>query len=175
MKRNWVIVAIAFVLVCAAIYTQMDKRANRASGGESAPLLGHLAPSFEMPDVDGTVHHVGEAREKPLLLNFWASWCIPCQVEAPDLKELYDEYSDRFDLYGVNVTSLDTRKNAMAMVEEYDFRFPILLDEDGAIADSYQVLSIPTSFLIDRDGTIVEIFNFVHREDLERKIMEMIE
>jgi len=174
MKRNWMIVAIAIVLACAVIYYQMEKREARVAADGSAPLLGYAAPSFEMTGTDGATHRVGGAREKPLLLNFWASWCIPCQVEAPDLQELYEAYGDRFDLYGVNVTSMDTRKNAMAMVEEYGFTFPVLFDEDGALADTYQFISIPTSFLIDRNGTIVDVFNFTHREELESKIRDMI-
>ncbi len=176
MKRNWIIIAVVIVLAGLAVYRQADKLAQRAEvPDEVAPLEGHLAPAFELTGTDGAAHRVGGAREKPLLLNFWASWCIPCQVEAPDLQELYEKYGDRFDLYGVNVTSMDTRKDALAMVKEYGFTFPVLFDENGALAESYQFISIPTSFLIDRDGIIVDVFSFAHREELERKITGLFE
>ncbi|WP_409344656.1 TlpA family protein disulfide reductase [Paenibacillus sp. MBLB4367] len=175
MKRNWIVLAIVAVLAGAAIYQHMGELSRKAAApADSAPKVGFNAPAFELTALDGKPYRVGGERDKPVLVNFWASWCIPCQIEAPDIQALYEKFQGKFDLYAVNVTSQDTRKEAEAFAKTYGFTFPILLDQEGAALDAYRFQSIPTSFLVDRSGKITDVFHVLEPAELEKKLTPLI-
>lgn len=176
MKRNWIVLVGIVILSGLAIYQNLaakDKEVILPT--ETAPKPEFLAPSFSLQGLDGQTYNVGGARDKPLFLNFWASWCGPCEMEAPDLKRLYDKYSDQLDMYAVNITRNDKLENAKKFVERHEFTFPVLLDEEGKASELYQFYFIPTSFLIDRNGVIAEVINLVEPKELERKIKKLID
>jgi thiol-disulfide isomerase/thioredoxin len=108
------------------------------------------------------------------MLNFWASWCGPCELEAPDLKNVYEKYKDAFDLYGINTTDKDNLADAEKFVEQYKLPFPILFDKDGKIAKQFHFSVIPTSFLIDRNGVVVDVIHVLSPKELEQKIKSLI-
>lgn len=175
MKRNWIVLAIVAVLAGAAVYQHMGELARQSAlPDDSAPKVGFVAPAFELTALDGAAYRVGGERNKPLLINFWASWCIPCQIEAPDMQALYEKFAGQFDLYGINVTSQDTRKEAESFVKQYGFTFPILLDQEGSALASYRFQSIPTSFLVDRNGKITDIFHVLEPAELEKKLTRLL-
>jgi thiol-disulfide isomerase/thioredoxin len=95
-------------------------------------------------------------RGKVVVINFWASWCLPCRAEMPDLQEVSEKYLDEgLVVLGVNTTYVDNRADALAFIEEFKLNFPILFDESGEVGeDLYSVISLPTSYWIDRNGTI---------------------
>ncbi|MBP1989247.1 thiol-disulfide isomerase/thioredoxin [Paenibacillus eucommiae] len=175
MKKNLLVLALICILVGTAVYQNIQNRSkNVSTPTEQAPKADFLAPSFSLKSLDGTEYAVGGPRDKPLLLNFWASWCGPCEEEAPDLVKLYDKYKGKFDLYAVNVTQGDSIKNVEKFVKEHGFTFPVLLDKEGKVSDSYRFLFIPTSYLIDRDGVVREVINVFSMEEMDRKINELI-
>lgn len=165
----------ASVLIALAVMQNLDVF-SRGKALETAAKPGFLAPSFELAGWDGNVYRVGGPRDKPLLLNFWASWCGPCHMEAPDLQALHAKYEGKIDLYGVNVTTLDTRTGIRAFIDEYGITFPIPLDETGEVsAKLYGVTGYPASFLIDRDGVVVDaVFGLINRETLSRQIDRLL-
>jgi thiol-disulfide isomerase/thioredoxin len=174
MKRNWIIVGVVILLAGLAVFQTVTAQKKKAAVPEGVGVKpGLAAPAIELPALDGQTYKVGGKRDKPLLLNFWASWCVPCREEAPDLKRLYDKYQDKFDIYGVNVTAQDDLTNAKNMVKEFDFKFPILLDYLGASPEAYKYQAIPTSFLIDANGTVVEVIHVFNAEQLEKKIVKL--
>ncbi|TJY41376.1 TlpA family protein disulfide reductase [Cohnella pontilimi] len=165
MKRNIVIlIAVAAAIVAVVWFNQAgnDKSSPAASGGIEAPVSdpstpkkGSPAPAFTLATLDGkATYEVGGKRDKPVIVNFWASWCGPCDMEAPDLVELYDKYKDKVELYAVNATKYDKVWGAKQFVEEKGFTFPVLTDAKGEAGDAYKVFSYPTSFIVDRNGTI---------------------
>lgn len=93
---------------------------------ETGPQVGKLAPSFTLETAEGTKYKVGGKQDKPIFLNFWASWCTPCQAEAPDLVKLHAKYKDKLDLLSVNVTNYDTKEKAKEFVNEYGMVNPVL-------------------------------------------------
>ena len=90
-----------------------------------------------------------------MFINFWASWCPPCQAETPDLIKAYKEFGNKVQFIGVNVTAQDSLANASAFVKHYGIDYPVLLDQSNAIANQFQVSAFPTSFFVNASGTIV--------------------
>lgn len=114
------------------------------------------APSITITTLDGEDVTLEDYRGKKILLNFWATWCPPCRKEMPDMQRLYEEnHDDDFIVLAVNMTNTEKKRSDVArFVEQYQLSFPILMDENGKVAQQYEILSYPTSFFIDSDGVI---------------------
>lgn len=174
-RNNAIVIIVLVVLVAIAVYQNIKQKDMAASlPEEEAPKIDFLAPSFTLDSLDGNTYQVGGKRDKPLMLNFWASWCKPCNQEAPDLVNVYQKYGDQFDLYAINITPGDNMRNIKAFVEKFQYPFPVLMDMKGEVTDLYQILPIPTSFLIDTDGVIREIFYMETATSLERRVKNII-
>lgn len=149
---------------------QQEQTAQLQSGAGA----GLLAPSFTLQGNNNTTYTVGGPREKALLLNFWASWCDPCRLEAPELNELALKYKDVLDIYGVNVTSQDYKPNAERFIRKYMLAFPVMFDVKGEVFDKYNGAVFPTNVLIDKNGVVSEIvLGVLSREELEKKIITL--
>lgn len=120
-------------------------------------LQGQRAPQFKAPLLVGGGKTVSPRQflGKPLLINFWASWCPPCNQEEPTLVADARQYEGRVQFLGVNVTDKDSVAAAQRFVAVYNVPWPTALDLSGAISDSYRVLAIPTTFFVNRDGIVV--------------------
>jgi len=175
-KRNTFPIGAAVLALAVLAVMQNAGVFSRGGALETAARPGFLAPSFELAGFDGNLYRVGGKRDRPLLINFWASWCSPCHLEAPDLQKLYEEYEGKIDLYGVNVTTLDTRTGIRAFIDEYGITFPIPLDETGEVSGKlYGVNGYPASFLIDQNGVVVEaVFGIIDRERMARQIDRLL-
>ena len=125
-----------------------------APGPAAAALAPQaLAPDFTLRRADGPNLRLAEQRGQVVLLNFWASWCGPCRVEMPQLNRLYDKYrSAGFVMLGVNID--DDPRAAAATAQRWGIRFPVLLDADKSVSRLYDLASMPSTVLIDRDGRV---------------------
>lgn len=159
---GWIGLA-AIVLIAGLIWMNQDTAAPTVSGSAEmngapiAPRVGAIAPDFSLVTLDGNSVRLSDFHGKPVILNFWATWCPPCREEMPALEELWQQYGAG----GVVVLGVDQGEST-AIVERFirekvDTTFPILLDGDHAVGDSYFVRSLPTTFFIDRNGFIQEI------------------
>ncbi|BFH69929.1 MAG: TlpA disulfide reductase family protein [Paenibacillus dendritiformis] len=143
---------------------------------ETGPQVGKLAPPFTLETAEGTKYKVGGKQDKPIFLNFWASWCTPCQAEAPDLVKLYAKYKDKLELLSVNVTNDDTKEKAKEFVNQYGMVNPVLWDEKGEAFKLYNGIAFPTNILIDKNGVIRELFIGLRPpKDLEKAIDKLID
>ncbi|UIO40213.1 TlpA family protein disulfide reductase [Brevibacillus brevis] len=139
------------------------------------PEVGFAAPHFTLTGLDQQTYKVEGKRAKPLVLNFWASWCGPCKLEAPDLQKVYEKYGGQVDLYGVNVTSNDSPEAAMAFVTNYKLTFPIPMDVAGTVSNRYKVMAFPTTYLIDADGIVrKKIIGMVDAPTLELELRQLL-
>ncbi len=123
---------------------------------ESIPLRGHPAPDFTLPALDGGLVTLSDLQGQPVVLNFWATWCPPCQAEMPELQAAYDAYAAG-GLVVLGVNQGEDAATVKAFLDERRLTFPVALDEQYAASQRYQVNSLPTTFFIDRDGVIREI------------------
>lgn len=178
MKRNLLLlIAIVCLAGIAIVQNVSGQRSIKTQvlPTQAAPKVDFLAPSFELQDLNGQTYKVGGKRDKILMINFWASWCEPCQLEAPDLKRIYEENRDHLDMYSVNVTSYDKLDKAKKFVDDYKLTNPILLDTKGDKYKLYNGIAFPTNVLIDRNGVIRDItLGIVPAKQLESKIEKLI-
>jgi len=176
MRRNATAMLLALGLVALAMY-QLSAANKEAEASKVSKEMAYNkpVPAFSLQGLDGQEYKVGGAGDKPVMINFWASWCGQCQEEAPALKQVYDKYRDRFELYAVNVTRQDRMADVRAFVKQNGFKFPVLLDKEGKAAEMYRILFVPTSFLIDRSGKLKEVIHVLPPDQLEERIRSLIE
>jgi cytochrome c biogenesis protein CcmG/thiol:disulfide interchange protein DsbE len=160
-KRFWYgVMVVAAVLGGAWIWVSRvpTSQGGAASGAlESAPHQGFLAPEIELATLDGEGMRLSDLRGKPVLINFWASWCGPCRAEMPHLQAAFEDHAaDRLVVLGVN--QMESAPPVAGLVEELDLTFPVLMDRDGDVSAAYQVRGLPTSFFVDADGIIRDLF-----------------
>ena len=131
---------------------------STTSGLIPAPQKGFLAPDFSLETADGQIIALSELRGQPVLLNIWASWCLPCRSEMPAMQRVYEQYQAQgFTILAVNATNQDQMQTALGFAKELGLTFPILFDMDGNVSHLYQVRALPTSFFINQNGVIQEV------------------
>ena len=116
------------------------------------------APDFTLRTMNGPNLRLAEQRGRVVMVNFWATWCGPCRQEMPHLNRLYEKYrASGFVLLGVNVD--DDTRNAAELATKLGLKFPVLLDTDKGVSKLYDLSTMPSTVLIDRDGKV----RYVHR------------
>ena len=143
----------------------------------SSPLtLMSAAPDFTLRTIAGPNLRLQEQRGRVVLINFWATWCGPCQQEMPQLNKLYEKYhAAGFVLLGVNVD--DDVKHASDVAARLGLKFPVLLDTDKATSHLYDLVTMPSTILIYRDGKV----RYIHKgylagveNDYDKQIRELL-
>ncbi|MBI3943624.1 MAG: redoxin domain-containing protein [Chloroflexi bacterium] len=115
--------------------------------------VGNLAPDFELAGLDGKTHRLSEFRGRPVLLNFWATWCGPCQEEMPAISKKYEDYKDQdFIVLAIDVN--ESPDLARPYARRYNLPFLFLDDHDGQVSNTYRIRGLPTSIFIDPDGIV---------------------
>lgn len=134
---------------------------------------GILAPDFHVYDRDGNTVHLSDFFGKPIVLNFWASWCGPCQREMPDFNDKYAELGGDVHFVMVNMTDggRETVETAAAFIDENGYGFPVFFDVTGEAANAYGAYSLPTSFFINAEGhVVVQAVGAIDGETLQRGV-----
>jgi len=191
MKKNiWLIAAIVLIVTLATLQAvnntaaqkantaedksldaeALEKIVNQADSGQGTRSSGVKAPAFTLKSIDNSYVSIGGKSAKPIVLNFWASWCDACSVEALELRKLYEQFKDQIDFYGINVTTEEKPENIKDFIKKNNLQYPILLDEHKHTADLYELHALPTMFLIDKEGYIIDTFHVVDSLELEEKI-----
>lgn len=120
--------------------------------GGGRPAEGQIAPDFSYTMADGSVHRLSELRGKRVLVNFWATWCMPCRNEMPELQQVASENRESLVVLAVN---RNEAPSAIAKFgNEIGVTFPMIANIAGDIGDRYGATSLPTTYFINRDGSI---------------------
>jgi len=156
---NWTIFSIVVLLFGAAwIFVTAEFFPGSTTGFIPAPKEGFLAPGFSLAASNGETYQLSDFQGRVVLVNVWASWCLPCRAEMLAMQNVYEAYRDQgFTILAVNATHQDSLTAADEFATEQNLTFPILYDPDGIVTRAYQIHSFPSSFFIDQTGVIQEI------------------
>ena len=159
LEKHWNLFSIA-VLLSGAIWIWLSQaNPDSTTGGLiPAPKEGFLAPEIALENASGELVRLSDLRGKPVLINFWASWCPPCRSEMPAIQRVYsDRKAEGFEVLAVNATNQDSVSAALSFASQNDLSFPILFDRNGEASSAYQLRSLPTSYFVDPEGIIREV------------------
>jgi cytochrome c biogenesis protein CcmG, thiol:disulfide interchange protein DsbE len=155
---NRLITLMISILILGTVWAFISRESESSSkktGLPPNPKEGLVASDFTLDLLDGGKLTLSELRGHSVVLNFWASWCLPCRSEMPSIEKAYQLYEDRgLIVIGLNMTSQDSESDARAFVEELGLTFPIVLDRDGLVQKRYQLLGLPSTYFIDQNGII---------------------
>jgi len=115
---------------------------------------GEKAPDLELKTLDGEKVKLSDYEGEKVIVNFWATWCPPCREEIPDLQKLYDNYD--VEILAIDLTETESSLDVVEefVYDEFEMTFPVLLDETSEVANMYQVMAYPTSYMVDTEGYI---------------------
>ena len=160
------VVICSLALWCVASGTACDSGYSDERQGQSSaqpvtvrqapPAMGLPAPDFQLIDLQGNRQALPDYHGKVVLLNFWATWCGPCRVEMPSMERVYQDLKD--EGFAILAISSDPQGSIVTrpFVASQGLTFPILHDSDYRVSGSYGVRTLPMSFLIDRNGTLIQ-------------------
>ena len=186
-KNIVVILSLVFILLMASAYVLYHNLSGTVEGNQlivatqpssttaptdtTEPLL--LAPDFVVYDENGNEVHLYDYIGKPIVLNFWASWCGPCKMEMPDFNERYLQLGDEIHFLMINMTdgARETISIASAFIAEQGYQFPVFYDTTGSAAMTYGAYSLPTTFFIDAQGhAIAQAVGAIDADTLQQGI-----
>lgn len=162
------LVILATVLLLAGCSTGFTPSGSGVS-------VGRAAPDFQLQDLDGNEVSLAGLRGKPVLINFWATWCGSCRSERPHLEQIYQDWSSKgLELFTINVG--ESSAQIRDFMQSNNLSMPVLLDTNLVVAEKYNVTGIPTTFFIDKDGIIQwrMVGPFQEKEQIEQLLSKII-
>ena len=170
-KKKLIIGLLAFAIFIAGasvLYSQLSKdftpdaivedesQGQVSEEGEEHAKELPMAPDFTVYDTDGNPVNLSDCFGKPIVLNFWASWCGPCKAEMPEFQQVYEELGDQIQFLMINCTGgRETLESAKDFIEDSGYTFPVFYDLDLDASMTYGTSSIPVTFFIDAEGYLV--------------------
>ena len=165
---------IILVIILASLLASGLVSAGCSSSAQG-PQIGKLAPDFKLSNLEGQSISLSDFRGKPVLLNFWASWCGPCRYEMPFIQEIYEKWSGK----GLVILAVNLQENPSQVkefVESFGFSFPVLLATNQEVSLAYNIRGIPATFFIDKDGIIqdIKIGAFAGKTEIESRLSKIM-
>ena len=158
------LVALLFILLAWTLLTEEGGDLAAAANRGERPQAPDF--TFERLDREGQLT-LSSLQGKAVVLNIWASWCIPCKEEAPFLEEVWQQNRDR-NLVVIGVDAKDFRRDARRFMRRFSLTFPVVYDGPGDIWKSYGVTGLPETFVLDREGNVIEAFVGAVNSDQDR-------
>lgn len=179
-KKGFLILVIGMVIFMVgayALYTQLSEKIAPPEQLATQPTQqtqqAQKAPDFTVYDKEGNPVKLSDFFGKPIVLNFWASWCGPCQREMPDFDEKYRELGDQVQFLMINMTdgNRETVEKAAAFIAQKGYTFPVFYDTRLQAAMTYGAYSLPMTFFIDSNGNLItHVVGAINGKTLQRGI-----
>jgi peroxiredoxin len=170
-KRLVMRTVILTVLIAAVAYTLY---ANFTKDDVKKVAVGETAPDFALVDMNGEEHRLSDYRGQGVFLNFWGTWCKPCEKEMPYMDNQYQQFKDE----GVQVLAVNVGDSELAVNKFADrlggLSFPIVIDKDGQVQTAYGINPLPATFMIDKDGKVVKYHTGQLTEEMIKDLMESV-
>jgi peroxiredoxin len=170
-KRRLVMRTIILLVLGAAVaYTLY---ANFTKDDRQEVAVGNEAPDFVLTDMQGNKHQLSDYKGKGVFLNFWGTWCKPCETEMPYINNQYHQFKDQ----GVEVLAVDINESNLAVNQfaaRHSLDFPIMIDKDKTVMNAYGIDPLPATFLIDKNGKVIKYHTGQLTEADIRDFMEKI-
>jgi peroxiredoxin len=172
MKRRRLVIRtlVLLILGTAVAYTLY---ANFTKDDQLKVAVGQNAPDFVLTDIHGMKHHLSDYKGQGVFLNFWGTWCKPCETEMPYINKQYQQFKDK----GVQVLAVNVGESKLAVekfAELHKLDFPIVIDKDGQVQAAYGIDPLPASFLIDKNGKVIKYFTGQLSEETVKELMSQI-
>lgn len=177
MIRVLAIIPLLLVSACSS----PPPSSNSTNTTTSPPVIteginvGNLALNFQLQTLDGQTISLRELKGKPVLVNFWATWCGPCQFEMPFLQQIHNDWSDK-ELVLLAIDIGESPATVEKFMADRNLSLTVLLDLDVKVARDYGITNIPTTFFIDKEGIIrrkVQV-SFPNKEAIESELSKII-
>lgn len=153
MRRRFIIFILA-VIIIGGIFSWVFYSFFRPET-KGRLEIGSAAPDFKLPDINGLNVRLSDFRGKVILLNFWATWCPPCREEIPSMQSLYEKLNNNgLEIIAVSIDKKG-KEAVTPFVKNHQMTFRVLLDPEQEISTTYGVNAIPESFILDKEGKIV--------------------
>lgn len=152
-KKNSFIFIFFIFIIFVAFFLYKQNEINKKK--DTGPNLYQFAPNFETEYLNGEKFVLYDLKGTPVILNFWATWCPPCVREMPLLQRIYEENQGKIIVIGVNMQEDEETINKF-LNTKVNITFPIILDKNGKIVESYNILVKPTTFFIDKNSIIAD-------------------
>ncbi|QOR65316.1 thiol-disulfide oxidoreductase ResA [Cytobacillus suaedae] len=171
MKKNRLVIRtiILLLLASALVYTLY----SNFFVSKAKVNVGDMAPDFVLADLNGEKHRLSDYRGQGVFLNFWGTWCKPCEKEMPYMENQYNVYKDQ----GVQIIAVNVGEPLLSVskfVDKYGLTFPVVIDKGDQVLNAYGIDPLPTTLLIDKDGRVVEIITGSLTERMVMDKMELI-
>jgi thiol-disulfide isomerase/thioredoxin len=153
MKKKISIFLIAALLIGGLSFFYLQNTATEVAA-EVGTEIGMEAPEFSSINMNEQEVNLSDYQGKKVFLNFWASWCPPCRQEMPDMQKVHEEYGDKIAVLAVNIG--ENKSTVGDFMRQNKLNLPVLLDLNKSIAQNYLVRAIPTTYILDEDGIIIE-------------------
>lgn len=161
---------ILFLLGAALVFTLYT---NLTKDKNDQLQIGSKAPNFVLTDMNGNQHKLSDYKGKGVFLNFWGTWCKPCEYEMPYMEKQYQVYKDQ----GVQILAVNVGESKYAVnhfVSKHHLSFPVMIDKGEEVGSAYHVDPLPVTFLIDKDGKIIDRLTGSLSEENIQQQMERI-
>lgn len=171
----FILFILGLILIVAAGF-YLTKNSTLPSVPSAVPVRANYpAPELTLTDTQGVSHSLEDYRGQVVLINLWATWCVPCKEEMPTLQSFYDEYKNK-DFVVIAINDGDSQADVVQFVKELDLTFPIWLDPTyRATTEVFKTIGLPTSFVMDRNGTVRFYWvGSIDRKTLESEITPLI-
>ncbi|MEE8413457.1 MAG: TlpA disulfide reductase family protein [Dehalococcoidales bacterium] len=156
------------IFVVALLFLLANQNSTAAVGLNK----GDMAPDFTLTDLDGNQVSLSDFRGKTVFLNFWATWCPPCRAEMPEMAAVYQEYTDK-EVVIIGIDIQEPAETVRQFVQDQGYSWTFLLDTSGMVTADYEIVAIPTSFFLDKEGIIRAVnVNAMTKREIEAKLAE---